>query len=71
MEIFRFTKAEDILFTLEMDGEYVFNLLYKRIYEKPYAKANENTAMLEVIETVILICYDKNALEMDAKFFTF
>ena len=54
---FRFTKAEDIMFALEMDGEYVFNLLCKRIYEKPYAKAY--TAMLEVITTVILRCYDK------------
>ena len=24
---FRFTKAEDIMFALEMDGEYVFKLL--------------------------------------------
>ena len=31
----RFTKAEAILFTLEVDGEHVHNLLCKRIYEKP------------------------------------
>ena len=51
---FRFKKAEDILFALEVDGEYVYNLLCKRIYKKPYAKANEITAMLEVIATVIM-----------------
>ena len=42
---FRFTNAEDILFALEMDGEYIYDFLRKRIYEKPHAKANENTAM--------------------------
>ena len=46
---FRFTKAEDMLLALEIDGEYVFNLLCKKIYEKPYAKSNKSTAMLEVI----------------------
>ena len=60
---FRFTKAEDILFALEMDGEYVFNLLCKKINEKPFTKANEHTSILEVIATVILRCFDKNALE--------
>ena len=63
LDNFRFTKAEDILFALEVDGEYVYNLLCKKIYEKPHAKANENTAMLEVIATVILRCYGKNAIE--------
>ena len=60
---FRFTKAEDILFALEVDGEFVYNLLCRKIYEKPNAKANENTALLEVIATVILRCYDKNAIK--------
>ena len=35
---FRFTKAEDIMFALEMDVEYVFNFLCKKINEKPYTK---------------------------------
>ena len=57
---FRFTKAEDFLFALEVDSEYVYNLFCKRIYEKPHAKANENTATsIEVIATVILRCYYK------------
>ena len=60
---FKFTKAEDILFAFEMDGENVFNLLCNRIYEKAYVKATENTAMFEVIATVILGCQDKNAIE--------
>ena len=60
---FRFTKAEDILFALEVDGEFVYNLLCRKIYEKPNAKANENTALLEVIATVILRFYDKDAIE--------
>ena len=51
---FRFTKAEDIMFALEMDGEYVFNMLCKKINEKPFTKANEHTSILEVIATVIL-----------------
>ena len=38
---FRFTKAEDILFALEVDGEFVYNLLCRKIYKKPNAKANE------------------------------
>ena len=45
---FRFTKAEDIMFALEMDGECVFNLLCKKINEKPFTKANEHTSILEV-----------------------
>ena len=60
---FRFTKAEDILFALEVDGEFVYNLLCRKIYEKPNAKANEDTALLEVIATVILKCYNKDAIE--------
>ena len=46
-----------------MDGEFVYNLLCRKIYEKPNAKANENTALLEVIATVILKCYNKDAIE--------
>ena len=42
---FRFTKAEDILFALEMDGEFVCNLLCRKMYEKPNAKANEKAHM--------------------------
>jgi len=61
---FRFTKTEDILFALEMDGEYVFNLLCKKINEKPFTKANEHTSILEVIATVILRrCFESNAIE--------
>ena len=60
---FRFTKAEDIIFALEMDKEFVCNLLYRKIYERPNAKANENTALLEVIATVILRCYEKDSIE--------
>ena len=60
---FRFTKAEDIMFALEMDGEFVFNLLCKKINEKPFTKANEHTSILEVIATVILRCYERNAIE--------
>ena len=60
---FRFTQPEDILFALEVDGENVYELLYKSIYERPYTKANKSTAILEVVATVILRCYDKNAVE--------
>ena len=60
---FRFTKAEDTLFALEVDGKFVYNLLCRKIYEKPNAKANKNTALLEVIATVILKCYNKDAIE--------
>ena len=35
---FRFTKAEDILFALEMNGEFVYNLLYRKIYENQMQK---------------------------------
>ena len=31
---FRFTKTEDIMFALEMDGSYVFSSLCKNINEK-------------------------------------
>ena len=54
-------KAQDILFALQMDGEYVFNLLYKN-YEKPYTKSNKNTSMLEVIATVILRCFVQKSI---------
>ena len=63
VENFRFTQPEDILFALEVDGENVYELLYKSIYERPYTKANESTAILEVVATVILRCFDKNAVE--------
>ena len=33
VENFRFTKTEDILFALNVDGEHVYDLLYKSIYE--------------------------------------
>ena len=46
-----------------MDSEYVCNVSLKNIDAKPYAKSNENTAMLEVIATVILRCFDKNTVE--------
>ena len=46
-------KASNTTESVSMSVEYVHDLLCKRIYEKPYAKANENTAMLEVIATVI------------------
>ena len=46
-----------------MDGDNVYELLYKTIYERPYTKANEGTAILEVVATVILRCFDKNAVE--------
>ena len=60
---FRFTKEEDIVFALEMDGEYVSNLLCKKINEKPFTKANEHTSILEVIATVILRCFERSAIE--------
>ena len=63
MDYFQFTKAEDIMFALEMDGEYVFNMLCKKINEKPFTKANEHTSILEAIAIVILRCYERNAIE--------
>ena len=51
------------MFALEMDGEHVFNLLFKKINKKPYTKANEHTSVLEVIATVILRCFEKSARE--------
>ena len=48
------------MFALEMDGEFVFNLLCKKINEKPFTKANEHTSILEVIATVILRCFERN-----------
>ena len=63
MDNFRFTKAEDIMFALEMDGEYVFNMLCKKINEKPFTKANEHTSILEVIAAVILRCFEKNIVQ--------
>ena len=61
---FRFTKAEDILFPLEVDGNHVYDLLYKRIYKRPYAKANESTAILEAAVTAILRCFGKSEIEV-------
>ena len=46
-----------------MDGENVYELLYKSIDKRPYTKANEGTAILEVVATVILRCFDKSAVE--------
>ena len=60
---FRFTLPEDILFALEVDGDNINELMYRLIYERPYTKANEGTAILEVVATVILRCFDKNAIE--------
>ena len=37
--------------------------MYKSIYERPYTKANESAAILEVVATVILRCFDKNEVE--------
>ena len=59
---FRFTKAEDILFALEMNSESMYNLLYKRINGK-FAKATVNTSIIEAIATVVLRCCDKDATE--------
>ena len=56
---FRFTKAEDILFSLEMNSESVYNLLYKRINGK-FAKATVNTSIIEALATVVLRCFDKD-----------
>ena len=63
MDNFRFTKAEDIMFALEMDGEFVCNLLCKNINKKQFTKANQHTSILEVIATVILRCFERNAIE--------
>ena len=46
-----------------MDGEHVYDLLYKRICERPYAKANERTAIIEEVAIIILRCFDKNTIE--------
>ena len=60
---FRFTLPEDILFALEVDGDNINELMYRLIYERPYTKANEGTAILEVVATVILRCFNKKAIE--------
>ena len=59
---FRFTKAEDILFALEMNSEFVYNLLYKSINGK-FAKATVNTSIIEALATVVLRCFEKDAIE--------
>ena len=58
----RFTKAEDMLFALEMNSEFVYNLLYERIKGK-FAKATVNTSIIEALATVVLRCFDKDATE--------
>ena len=55
--------TSDNVYELEVDGDNVYELLYKTIHERPYTKANEVTAILEVVATVILRCFDKNAIE--------
>ena len=62
VDTFRFTKAEDILFALEMNSEFVYNLLYKRINGK-FAKATVNTSIIGALATVVLRCFDKDATE--------
>ena len=63
VENFRFTKTEGILFTLDVDGGHFYDLLYKSIYERPYATlANESTAILEVVGTEILRCFEKRSI---------
>ena len=57
---FRFTKAEEILFALEMNSESVCNLLYKRINGK-FAKTTVNMSIIEALATVVLRCFDKDA----------
>ena len=59
---FRFTKAENMMFALEMNSEFVYNLLYKRIKGK-FAKATVNTSIIEALATVVLRCFDKDATE--------
>ena len=49
---FRFTKAEDILFALEMNSKFVYNLLYKRI-NRQFSKATEHTSIIEALATRI------------------
>ena len=51
------------MFAVEIDGEYVFNLLCKKINKKPFTKANEHTSTLEVIAIVILRFFEKSAIE--------
>jgi hypothetical protein len=59
---FRFANVEDVMFALEMNTEFVYNLLYKRINRKCY-KAIVNTSILEALATVVLRCFDKDAIE--------
>ena len=59
---FRFANVEDVMFALEMNTEFVYNLLYKRINRKFY-KAIVNTSILEALATVVLRCFDKDAIE--------
>ena len=56
---FRFTKAEDILFSLEMNSKSEYNLLYKRINGK-LAKATVNMSIIEALATVVLRCFNKD-----------
>ena len=50
VDSFRFTKAEDILFALEVDGEFVYNLLCRKIYEKPNTKTNETLLCWKLLQ---------------------
>ena len=63
VENFRFTKAEDVRVELEITGESVYNLLYKRINAKKYAEPSDSTTLLEALATAILRCFDKDAIE--------
>ena len=44
-----------------MNSKFVCNLLYKRIDKKKYSKATEQTSIIEVLTTVVLRCFDKDA----------
>ena len=46
---FQFTKATGIMFVQEMDGDYVFNLLWEKINEKPFSKSTEETSSSGVL----------------------
>ena len=53
-----FPKTEDIWFALEWSNISVYQLLWKTMNKKKYAKASEKTSKLEVIATVIQRFYD-------------
>ena len=58
---FRSTKAEDILYALKKKIKFLYKLLYKRIDEKKYSKATEQSSIIEVLATVVLRCFNKDA----------